>query len=45
MTTHTLRRWGAVLMTGGLLLTAAYLIYPSSAREALIRPAAGPYVS
>lgn len=27
-------------MTGGLLLTAAYLIYPSSAHDALIRPAA-----
>jgi hypothetical protein len=40
MTTHTLRRWGAVLMTGGLLLTAAYLIYPASAHDALIRPAA-----
>jgi hypothetical protein len=41
MNTHTLRRWGAVLMIGGLLMTAAYLIYPSSARDALIRPAAG----
>jgi hypothetical protein len=41
MTTHTLRRWGAVLLTGGLLLTAAYLIYPASAHDALIRPAAG----
>jgi len=41
MTTHNLRRWGAVLLTGGLLLTAAYLIYPASAHDALIRPAAG----
>jgi hypothetical protein len=41
MTTHHLRRWGAVLLTGGLLLTAAYLIYPASARDALVRPAAG----
>jgi hypothetical protein len=41
MTTHNLRRWGAVLLTGGVLLTAAYLIYPASARDALIRPAAG----
>jgi hypothetical protein len=41
MTTHTLRRWGAVLLAGGLLLTAAYLIYPASAHDALIRPAAG----
>jgi hypothetical protein len=41
MTTHNLRRWGAVLLIGGLLMTAAYLIYPASARDALIRPAAG----
>jgi hypothetical protein len=40
MTTQHLRRWGAVLLAGGLLLTAAYLIYPASARDALIRPAA-----
>ncbi len=40
MTTHHLRRWGAVLLAGGLLLTVAYLIYPSSAHDALIRPAA-----
>ena len=40
MTTHHLRRWGAVLLAGGLLLTAAYLIYPASAHDALIRPAA-----
>jgi hypothetical protein len=40
MTTHILRRWGAVLLTGGLLLTAAFLIYPASAHDALIRPAA-----
>ena len=41
MTTHNLRRWGAVLLIGGLLMTAAYLIYPASAHDALIRPAAG----
>ncbi len=41
MTTHLLRRWGAVLLAGGLLLTAAYVIYPASAHDALIRPAAG----
>jgi hypothetical protein len=41
MTTLNLRRWGAILLTGGLLLTAAYLIYPASAHDALIRPAAG----
>jgi hypothetical protein len=40
MTTHHLRRWGAVLLAGGLLLTVAYLIYPSSAHDSLIRPAA-----
>jgi hypothetical protein len=40
MTTHIRRRWGAVLLAGGLLLTAAYLIYPASAHSALIRPAA-----
>ena len=40
MTTYTLRRWGAVLLAGGLLLTAAYLMYPASAHSALIRPAA-----
>jgi len=40
MTTQLLRRWGAVLLAGGLLLTVAYLIYPSSARSDLIRPAA-----
>ena len=41
MTTQNLRRWGAVLLTGGLLLTAAELFYPASAHDALIRPAAG----
>src|SRR3954470_24951193 len=41
MTTHNLRRWGAVLLTGGSLLAVAYLIYPASAHDALIRPAAG----
>jgi hypothetical protein len=41
MTTHNLHRWGTVLLIGGLLLTAAYLIYPASAHSALIRPAAG----
>lgn len=40
MSTHHLRRWGSVLLAGGLFLTAAYLIYPSSARSSLIRPAA-----
>jgi hypothetical protein len=40
MTTHTLRRWGAVLLSGGLCLAAAYLFYPSSAHSSLIRPAA-----
>jgi hypothetical protein len=40
MTTHTERRWGAILFSGGLLLTIAYLLYPSSAHSGLIRPAA-----
>src|SRR3954447_14331684 len=40
MKTHTLRRWGAVLLTGGLCLGAAYLLYPSDAHSSLIRPAA-----
>jgi len=41
MTTHTLRRWGAVLFIGGLLLAAAYLIFPDTAHNSLIRLAAG----
>jgi hypothetical protein len=40
MTTHTLRRWGAVLLAGGLCLTVAYLFFPSDAHSARIRPAA-----
>jgi hypothetical protein len=40
MTTDTVRRWGAVLLAGGLCLTAAYVMYPSSARIELIHPAA-----
>jgi uncharacterized membrane protein YgdD (TMEM256/DUF423 family) len=40
MTTHSLRRWGASLITGGLCLTVAYSIFPSTARSALIRPVA-----
>jgi hypothetical protein len=40
MTTHNRRRWGAVLLTGGICLAVAYLIYPSSARSSMIRPAA-----
>lgn len=39
MTTHTVRRWGAVLLTGGLCLTVDYLIYLSSAHSSLILPA------
>ena len=40
MTENTLRRWGAILTTGGLLQTVAYLFYPDSARASTIRPAA-----
>ncbi len=41
MTTHTLRRWGAVLVAGSLCMGIAYLFYPSTAHSGLIRPAAG----
>jgi Na+-driven multidrug efflux pump len=37
MTTHTLRRWGAVLLAGGLCLTVAYSFFPSDAHGARIR--------
>ena len=40
MTTHTLRRWGAILLTGGFCMTVAYLFIPSSAHSGLIRPCA-----
>lgn len=40
MTTHTLRRWGAVLLTGGFCMTVAYLFFPSTAHSGLIRPCA-----
>jgi hypothetical protein len=40
MTDNNLRRWGAILTTGGLLQTTAYLFYPASARASTIRPAA-----
>jgi hypothetical protein len=35
-----LRRWGAVLLAGGLCLTVAYAFFPSDAHSARIRPAA-----
>jgi hypothetical protein len=37
MTTHTLRRWGAVLLAGGLCLAVDYLFYPSDAHSSIIR--------
>jgi hypothetical protein len=37
MTTHTLRRWGAVLFAGGLCLAVDYLFYPSDAHSSIIR--------
>jgi hypothetical protein len=40
MTTHSLRRWGAVLLAGGLCLAVAYSFFPSDAHSARIRPAA-----
>jgi hypothetical protein len=40
MTTHTLRRWGAVLLAGGLCLAVADSFFPSDAHSARIRPAA-----
>jgi hypothetical protein len=40
MTTHTLRQWGAVLLTGGLFMTVAYLFFPSTAHSSLMRPCA-----
>jgi hypothetical protein len=40
MTTHNLRRWGAVLFAGGLCLAVAYSFFPSDAHSARIRPAA-----
>ena len=40
MNTPHPRRWGAVLIAGGLCAAAAYSFYPSTAHSALIRPAA-----
>jgi hypothetical protein len=40
MNTQHSRRWGAVLVAGGLCAAAAYSFYPSTAHSALIRPAA-----
>ena len=40
MTTSIVRRCGACLLAGGLLLTVAYIFYPSSARSDSIRPTA-----
>jgi Na+-driven multidrug efflux pump len=40
MTTHSLRRWGAVLLAGGLCMAVAYSFFPSDAHSARIRPAA-----
>lgn len=40
MTTFTLRRWGAVLLTGGLMMTVAYSFFPASAHSSRLLPAA-----
>ena len=37
MTSQTLRRWAAVLLTGGLCLAVAYLFIPSDAHDSAIR--------
>ena len=36
MTTHSLRRWGAVLITGGVVVFVAYLFFPSTAYDPLL---------
>lgn len=40
MTTHTLRRSGATLFTGGLCLAVAYSLFPSTAHSARMQPCA-----
>src|SRR3954471_24255512 len=36
MTTHSLRRWGAVLITGGVVVFVAYLFFPGTAYDPLL---------
>jgi hypothetical protein len=40
MTTHSLRRWGAVLTIGGLCSGLAYSFFPASPASPLLQPAA-----
>lgn len=40
MTTHTLRRWGAILLTGGLCLTISYSFFPSTAHNSRLQACA-----
>ena len=40
MTTHTLRRWGAVLIAGGLIAGGAYAFFPSNPSSSLLQPCA-----
>jgi uncharacterized membrane protein HdeD (DUF308 family) len=36
MTTHSLRRWGAVLIAGGVVTSVAYLFFPSTADDPIL---------
>jgi uncharacterized membrane protein HdeD (DUF308 family) len=40
MTTHSLRRWGAVLIAGGVVTFVAYLFFPDTAADPLIQTCA-----
>jgi uncharacterized membrane protein HdeD (DUF308 family) len=40
MTTHSLRRWGAVLITGGVVTFVAYFFFPDTAADPLIQTCA-----
>ena len=40
MTTHSLRRWGAVLIAGGVVTFVAYLFFPGTAADPLIQTCA-----
>ena len=40
MTTHSLRRWGAVLIAGGVVTFVAYLFFQSTAADPLLQPCA-----
>jgi drug/metabolite transporter (DMT)-like permease len=36
MTTHSLRRWGGLLIAGGVVIFVAYLFFPSTANDQLL---------